>query len=222
MTDFVKPDITRATPLGGSMDVRRTPPRRGRRRLILVLIASACVIGLTLGLWRLRAAAPTVDRSVVWIDQVKRGPMLREVQGQGTLVPVEIRWITAVAPARVDRVRVLPGTKVQPDTVLVDLINPEVELQALEADRQLAQAQADLVNLEASVTNQRLAQESVVAGLDSEHQEAQRRAQADQVLAKKGFLSDLEMATSRDKESTLSGRKVFEEKRLTEIGRAHV
>jgi multidrug resistance efflux pump len=218
MTDFVKPDLPRTTPsFGVSNDIRRTPPRRGRRRLILVLIASACVIGLTLGLRRLRAAAPTVDRSVVWIDQVKRGPMLREVQGQGTLVPVEIRWITAVAPARVDRVRVLPGTKVDPDTVLVDLLNPEVELAALEADRQLAQAQADLVNLGASVTNQRLAQESVVAGLDSEHQEAARRAQADQVLAKKGFLSDLEMATSRDKESTLSGRKSFEEKRLTAL-----
>jgi HlyD family secretion protein len=214
MTEFVKPDLPRATPLVGSNDIRRTPPRRGRRRLILVLIASACVVGLTLGLRRLRAAAPTVDRSVVWIDQVKRGPMLREVQGQGTLVPVDIRWITAVAPARVDRVRVLPGTKVQPDTILLDLLNPDVELQALEADRQLAQAQAELTNLEASLTNQRLAQESVVASLDSEHQEAQRRAAADEALAKKGFLSDLEMATSRDKASTLSGRKAFEEKRL--------
>jgi multidrug efflux pump subunit AcrA (membrane-fusion protein) len=214
MNDLLKPDLPRATPLGGTMDIRRTPPRRGRRRLILVLVASACVIGVTLGLRRLRAAAPTVDRAVVWIDEVKRGPMLREVQGQGTLVPVEIRWITAVAPARVDRVRVLPGTKVQPETILVDLINPDVELQLLEADRQLAQAQAELVNLEASVTNQRLAQESVVASLDSEHQEAQRRAQADAELAKKGFLSDLEMATSRDKEATLSGRKAFEQKRL--------
>ena len=214
MTDFPKPDLPRSTPLGGSMDIRRTPPRRGRRRLIVVLIAFACVIGLTLGLRRLRAAAPTVDRSVVWIDQVKRGPMLREVQGQGTLVPVEIRWITAVAPARVDRVRVLPGTKVEPDTILLDLLNPDVELAALEADRQLAQAQAELVNLDASLTNQRLAQESVVAGLDSDHQEAKRRAEADDALAKKGFLSDLEMATSRDRAAALAGRKVFEEKRL--------
>jgi HlyD family secretion protein len=204
------------------MDVRRTPPRRGRRRLILVLVASACVIGLTLGLRRLRAAAPTVDRSVVWIDEVKRGPMLREVQGQGTLVPVEIRWITAVAPARVDRVRVLPGTKVEADTILVDLLNPDVELQALEADRQLAQAQAELVNLEATVTNQKLAQESVVASLDSEQKEAERRAQADQVLAKKGFLSELEMATSRDKEATLSGKKAFEQKRLGALAKGIV
>jgi multidrug efflux pump subunit AcrA (membrane-fusion protein) len=214
MTDFAKPDPPSVTPLAGSMDVRRTPRRRGRRRLVLVLIGCACVIGLTLALSRLRAAAPTVERAAVWIDEVKRGPMLREVQGQGTLVPLDIRWITAVAPARVDRVRVLPGSKVQPDTILVDLLNPDVELQALEADRQLTQAEAELTNLQASLTNQRLAQESLIASLGSEQQEAQRRAAADQALAQKGFLSDLEMATSRDKAATLSERKAFEEKRL--------
>jgi HlyD family secretion protein len=201
------------------MDLRRMPPPRGRRRLVVALICSACMIGVTVGLRRLRAAAPTVERAAIWVDTVRRGPMLRGVQGQGTLVPVEIRWITAVAPARVDRVRVLPGTKVQADTVLVDLINPDVELQALEADRQLAQAQAELTNLEASLTNQRLAQESVVASLSSEHQEAQRRAAADDALAKKGFLSALEMATSRDKASTLAGRQAFEEKRLGALAR---
>jgi multidrug resistance efflux pump len=201
------------------MDIRRSPPRRGRRRVVIALVASALVAGTTLSLRRLRAAAPTVERAAIWIDMVKRGPMLREVQGQGTLVPVEIRWITAVAPARVDRVRVLPGTKVDADTVLVDLLNPDVELQALEADRQLAQAQAELTNLDASLSNQRLAQESVVASLASEHQEAQRRATADEVLAKKGFLSDLEMATSRDRASTLSGRHDFEEKRLGALAR---
>jgi multidrug efflux pump subunit AcrA (membrane-fusion protein) len=214
MTDLVKPDIPSATPLGGSMDIRRTPPPRGRRRLVIALIAAALVIGVTIGLRRLRAAAPTVDRATVWIDTVKRGPMLREVQGQGSLVPVEVHWLTAATPARVERVRVQPGTKVKADTVLVDLINPDVELQALEADRQLAQAQAELTNLGATLTNQRLAQESVVASLGSEQQEAKRRAAADEALAKRGFLSELEMATSRDKAATLSGRRAFEEKRL--------
>lgn len=219
MNDFLKPNRPPVTPLAGSNDIRRAPPRRGRRRLVLVLIASACVIGVTVGLRRLRAAAPLVDRSVVWIDTVKRGPMVREVQGQGTLVPVEVRWITAVAPARVDRVRVLPGTRVQPDTVLVDLINPDVELQALEADRQLAQAQAELTNLEATLTNQRLAQESVVASLTSDQEEAQRRAAADQALANKGFLSELEMATSREKAASLQERRSFEQKRLGALAR---
>lgn len=222
MTDLVKPDLPRATPVAGSMDIRRTPPRRGRRRLLLILVASALAIGLTVGLRRLRAAAPTVERGTIWVDTVKRGPMLREVQGQGTLVPLEIRWITAATAARVDRVRVQPGTKVETDTVLVDLINPDVELQALEADHQLAQAQAELVNLEATLTNQRLAQESVVASLGSEQQEAKRRAAADEALAKKGFLSDLEMATSRDKASTLSGRQAFEEKRLGALAKGIV
>jgi multidrug resistance efflux pump len=219
MKEIVKPDLPRVTPRVGSMDIRRAPPRRARRRLVLALAVSALTIGLTFGLRRMRAAAPSVDRGTLWIDTVKRGSMLRQVQGQGTLVPTEIRWITAVSPARVEAVRVRAGTPVQADTVLLDLSNPDVELQALEAERQLSQAQAELVNLEASLSNQRLAQESVVASLASETQQANRRAAADNELARKGFLSDLEMAASRDGAATLAGRHRFEEKRLGALAR---
>src|SRR6266542_4195933 len=125
------------------------------------------IVLITVGVSKLKPAAPSVDRATVWIDTVQRGPMVRQVQGQGTLVPLEIRWITAETAARVERVRARPGIAVKADSVLLDLVNPDVELQALEADRQLAQAQAELTNLEASLTNQRLAQESVVASLKS-------------------------------------------------------
>src|SRR5262249_4476192 len=116
--------------------------------------------------------------------------------------------------ARVERVRARPGIAVKADTVLLDLVNPDIELQALEADRQLAQSQAELTNLEASLSNQRLAQESVVAGLSSDQEQATKRAEADEALAKKGFLSDLEMATSRANARSLEARHRFEEKRL--------
>jgi multidrug efflux pump subunit AcrA (membrane-fusion protein) len=201
------------------MDIQRARPRRSRRAILVAVVISALAIALTLGLRRLRAAAPSVDRATVWIDTVQRGPMVRQVQGQGTLVPVEIRWITAETAARVERVRARPGIAVKADTVLLDLVNPDVELQALEADRQLAQSQAELTNLEASLTNQRLAQESVVASLASDRQQAARRADADDALAKKGFLSDLEMATSRANAASLDGRHRFEEKRLGALAR---
>src|SRR5439155_7808757 len=155
-----------------------------------------------------------VDRSSVWMDTVARGPMLREVQGQGTLVAEEVRWITAIAPARVERVIVLPGAKVQADTVMVELINPDLELAAMEADRQLAAAQSELVNLAATLSNQKLAQESTIASLKSELADARRRATADDELAKKGFLSELERGQTAGRASELAGRLSFEEKRL--------
>src|SRR2546429_4192460 len=120
-----------------SMDIPRERPRRTKRYVAYGALALAGLVGATYGLRRLRAAAPTVERASVWMDTVHRGPMLREVQGQGTLVPEEIRWITAIAPARVERVIVQPGATVSADTVLVELINPDLVLQALEADRQL-------------------------------------------------------------------------------------
>ena len=174
---------------------------------------------MTVGLRRLRPAAPAIERGSVWMDTVRRGPMVREVLGQGTLVPEEIRWIAARTNARVERVLVKPGARVQPDTVLVELANTDVQLAALEADRELAQAQAQLANLEASLNAQQLAQESVIATLGSEHGEASRRARADEELSGKGFISELDLAQSREKAKELGGRLSFEQKRLGAQGK---
>src|SRR5688500_6303485 len=141
--------------------------------------------------------------------------MVREVLGQGTLVPEEIRWIAAKTSARVERVLVKPGARVQEDTVILELSNSDLELAALEADRQLAQAQAEVANLAASLNSQRLAQESVIASLGSDLGDARRRARADEELARKGFLSELEQGHSLAKEGELAGRLEFERKRLT-------
>ena len=154
------------------MDIPREPPKRWRRRIAYGLVAAVALVGVTVGLRRLRPAAPAVERGRVWMDTVRRGPMVREVLGQGTLVPEEIRWIAARTNARVERVLVKPGARVKADTVLLELANSDTQLEALEADRQLAQAQAELANLQATLNAQQLAQESVIATLGSELGEA--------------------------------------------------
>lgn len=199
------------------MDRPRAPKsglRRYRRLAIMTVLTVMAVVAVTVGLRRLRAAAPTVNRSSVWIDTVRRGPMLREVKGQGTLVPEDIRWITAAAPARVERILLRPGAQVTADSVLVELVNPDLELQALEAARQLGAAEAELVNLQASLETQRLAQQSIVASLQSQLGDVRRRAVADEDLSRRGFLSSLEMAQSSDRATEFAGRLTFEKKRL--------
>jgi multidrug efflux pump subunit AcrA (membrane-fusion protein) len=195
---------------------RSAGPRRRRyvRLAALTLLAVAALGVATGGLRRLRGAAPVVERSAVWIDTVRRGAMLREVHGQGTLVPVDIRWLTAVTAARVERILVRPGAAVQADSVLVELANPDLELQAMEAARQLGAAEAELINLQASLQTQRLAQKSVVASLGTQLGDARRRATADESLARRGFLAELELAQSRDRAAEMDGRLEFEQKRL--------
>jgi multidrug resistance efflux pump len=172
------------------------------------------LVGVSLALRGLGPAVPSVERGTLWLDTVRRGPMVREVLGQGKLVPEEIRWLTAKSSAQVERVLVKPGAVVRKDTVILELANAELELAALEADRQLSQAQAELVNLEASLNAERLGQESVVATLTSDLADAERRARADAELARRGFLSELEQEQTLGREGELRGRVAFEQKRL--------
>src|SRR5215468_161784 len=201
------------------MDVPRKKKSKAPRYVAYAVATAVLVGGATIGLSRLRAAAPTVERATVWTDTVKRGTMVRQVLGQGTLVPEEIRWISAVAAARVERIIVLPGAAVKEDTVLVEMSNPNVELAALEADRQVAAAEAALTNLSATLDGGKLAQESTVATIKSNLDDAKRRAVADQDLADKGFLSKLELDASKEKAKELDGRLQFERERLSALGR---
>jgi multidrug resistance efflux pump len=206
---------------GAAMDVpRRASRSKWRRPALYVGLVVLIVLG-GLSLRHLRPAAPVADKATMWIGEVQRGSMLREIQGQGTLVPEDIRWISAFAPARVERVMVRPGAQVDEDTVLVVLSNPDMELAALEAERQVASAQSDLANLRASLEGQRLAQQSLITTLGSELGDARRRAIADDDLAKKGFLSELERGESRDRATERAGRLEFEQKRLVALGRGH-
>ncbi|MGH7731511.1 MAG: biotin/lipoyl-binding protein, partial [Candidatus Eiseniibacteriota bacterium] len=127
------------------MDIPRHRPKRLARRY---WIGAAAVLGLlvTLGLSRLQPAAPDVERATLWLDTVRRGPMLRQVHGNGTLVPESQRLVSALTAGRVERVLARPGARVQPGTVLVELSNPDVQLEALDAERQLKLAEAELAS----------------------------------------------------------------------------
>ncbi len=195
------------------MDVPRTPPKK-RSRLVYGGLALAAIVGTTVGLSRLKPAAPSVEAGSIWRDTVRRGPMLREVRGPGTLVPEQIRWISAVTPGRVERIHVQPGAVVDEGTVLLELSNPDVQIQSLEAQRQLTAAQAELVTLRTTLENQRLNQQGLLATTLSDFREAKRKADADSELVQQNLISIAEAGRSRDKLEELTERLKIERKRL--------
>ena len=158
------------------LDIARQKRSPTKKRLLLGGGILGGALAITLGLSRLSPAAPTVERSTVWIDTVKRGPMLRQVRGPGTLVPEQIRWITNVTAGRVERILVEPGTPVEPETVLLELSNPDVQLEALEAQRQLAVAEAEYLNRKATHETQMLANQATESTVEAEYLDARRRA----------------------------------------------
>src|SRR4051812_36811688 len=157
---------------GSVVDIPRKRPSRKRRNIILVVVGVAVLGGITYALSHLRAAAPVVERSSLWTDTVKRGPMLREVKGPGQLAPEQIRLITADTAGRVERIPLRPGALVEPGTLLLELSNPDVMLQALDAERQLAQARADLINLRATTHNNTISSRSSLATLEADAADA--------------------------------------------------
>src|SRR5271155_1450414 len=131
------------------MDIQRPSQAKAKRnkRIVMVAIGVAVLAGITIVLARLKPAVPTVDKGLVWINTVKRGPMVRQVHGPGTLVPVDIRWIAARTQGRVDKFVLLPGATVQPDSVIMVLSNPDVTQAALDTASALKSAEADYANL---------------------------------------------------------------------------
>src|SRR5882757_3792469 len=132
------------------VDIKRTGKSKLKKKIrtvSFILIGLAAIGGITFGLTRLKPAAPTLDRSTAVIDTVKRGQMLREVRGNGTLVPQVTRWVPAPADGRVEKILVQAGVEVGAGTVIVELSNPQLEQQAVDAEFQLQAAQADLESL---------------------------------------------------------------------------
>lgn len=168
----------------------------------------------TVGLARLKPAAPSVEAGTLWMDTVRQGPMVREVRGPGTLVPEQIRWVSAIAPGRVERKLVLPGARVNAGTVLLELSNPDVQIQLLQAQRQLTDAAAQLVSLKTTLETQKLNQEGVVANIRSEYREALRKAASDSALSAQDLISSSEYARSKDRAEEYTARIAVEEQRL--------
>src|SRR5688572_10570606 len=135
------------------MDIARPDQSKAKRkkRIIYGAIAVVALIGITVALARLKPAAPTIERNLVWIETVKKGQMLRQVRGLGTLVPEEIRWIAARTQGRVDKIILRPGATVTTDSVILQLTNPDVEQGAMNAESQLKAAEAEFLNLKVTL-----------------------------------------------------------------------
>jgi len=189
---------------------------RRRRRILFVAVGGSAALLITLGLSRLKPAAPTVDRSTVWIDVVKKGPMVRQVRGPGSLVPEAegIRQIAAYTDARVERLLVQAGTPVEANTILMEMSNPEVERDALDATWQLKAAQADLVNTKVRLQKDLMDQQAVAATVESDFHQAELQEKTNEDLSKQGLIADLILKLSRVKSQELATRNDIEKKRL--------
>ena len=185
------------------------------RRIIIGVVALAAIGVVTVALSRLKPAAPTVDRGTAYLDTVKRGPMVRQVRGLGTLVPEDIRWIPAATDGRVDRIVVYPGTPVTPDTVILELSNPTQSQAMLEAEQQLKAAEAQYTNLQVQVANDLLAQEAAASAVRADARQAKLQAEADAELAKEGLVSSLTTKLSQVRADNLESRELIESKRFT-------
>ena len=190
--------------------------RRDRRTRIVVLAALGLIAisVITFGVSRLKPAAPSLERATALIETVKRGPMLRDVHGTGTLVAEDIRVIAASTAGRVERVLVHPGTPVNPKTILVELSNPELQQSAVDTEYQLRAAEAEQKNLKVRLESDRMTQEAAAATVRSEYQQAKLQLDADQELAKQGVLPALSLNLSRVRTEDLANRYQIEQKRL--------
>jgi len=195
-------------------------PREGvaakkRKRRILIISASAVgVLLATFALSRLKPAAPSVDHSSVWIDTVKRGPMVRQVRGLGTLVPEDIRWIPANTEGSVEKILIWPGTKVEPGDVILELTSPELEQSAHDAQLQAKAAEAELATMRATLQREVLDQESKTTAAHSAYEQARMERQTNDQLAKNGLVADLVYKTSKIKEEECAKSDEIEQKRL--------
>jgi HlyD family secretion protein len=199
-----------------NMDVARTGVARKKliRRIVYGVILLITIPLITWALSRLQPAAPTVERATVWIDTVKRGPMLRQVRGLGTLVPEDVLWIPAVTEGRVDKILVRPGTSVTANMVLLELSNPQLENDALDAQYGWKGAQANLVDLKVKLDSSRLSQQASTAQLKAEWTRAQIQAERDEQLLKFGLAAEIQSRLSRTQADELANRFRIEEKRL--------
>lgn len=199
------------------MDIQRSASvaaAKRKRRIILSVLAVIFIAGVTLGLSRLKPAAPTVERSTIWTDTVKRGPMIRQVRGLGTLVPVDIRSISALTDANVERRRILPGTQVKADTIIMDLTDPATEQAAQDAELQLKAAEADYKNLEVKVQSDLMTQRSNAATVSADYGDAKTKARIDSQLAKLGVISGQALESSEGHAQELATRNQIEEERV--------
>lgn len=207
------------------MDIKREGVTRKKniRRAIVGGIVVAGIAGISFALSRLEPAAPSVNRATVWMDGVKRGEMIRQVRGPGTLevVPEAISWVAARTRGRVDQRVLLPGVEVEPDTIILELSNPELEQELRDAEYQLRAQEAELADLRVTVESQLLTQKATASGVASEYTQAKLQAEADERLHAENLIGELILKRSQVRAEELATRNELEQQRL-EIASASV
>jgi len=198
------------------MDIQRPSSVARNKKIRRILIGAAALVAvalITVALSRLKPAAPTVEGGTAYIDTVKRGPMIRQERGLGTLVPEDIRWIPAATDGRVELIVVHPGTTVKADTIILELTNPTQTQALLDAEQQLKAAEAQYINLQVTVANDLLAQEAAAGAVRADYRQAKLQAEADAELAKEGLVSPLTTKLSQVRSDNLGVRDQIEQKR---------
>jgi len=187
-----------------------------RRQIVLFGVGAVVVAAVSIGVMRLKPAAPSVERGTVWTDVVKRGSMLRQVRGPGSLMPVQeaVRQIPAETEATVVRIRVLPGTQVQADTILLEMSNSQVGQAAIDAQLQLKAAEAEYQSLRVRLDSDLMTQKAGAATVNADYSQAQRQADTDKALYELGVISGLAYKSSKGKADELTTRNDLEGQRL--------
>ena len=198
------------------MDIARDPKPKTRKRIIQWSVAALALIGVTVGLRNLDPAAPTVDAATVWMDTVMHGTMIRQVRGPGTLVPEQMRWVTALTAGRVEQIMVLPGTVIEENTVIIRMSNPDVDIALLQAQQALNTAEATLIQTRSTLQTQRLTQAGALAQLRNQLQNAQRDQAINQRLYETNpeLVAATELARTRDAVADLEERVRLEEEQI--------
>jgi len=200
------------------MDIARPEfkQQKRRRQILWAVVGLLLLAAVTVGVSRLKPAAPEVERSTVWTDTVKRGPMLRQVRGLGSLIPSQefTRQIPAETDATVVRIRMLPGSQVKADTILVEMSNPQVEQAAVDANLQLKAAEAEYQSLRVKLQSDLMNQKAGAATVNSDYTQAKLQSETDKALYDLGVISGLAYKNSKSKSDELTTRNNIEGERL--------
>ena len=215
---IVYDSVVRRVPIGFMMDIARPDLKRQKRRrqIILLAVVVVLVVATTAAVLRLKPAAPSVERGTVWTDTVKRGSMLRQVRGLGSLIPSQefIRQIPAETEATVVRIRMLPGSQVKADTILLEMSNPQVEQAALDAQLQMKAAEADYQSLRVKLDSDLMNQKASAATVTADYEQAKLQAETDKALYDLGVISGLAYKASKGKADELTTRNDLEMQRI--------
>ena len=205
------------------MDIKRPPKSKLKKKIrnaVMIVVGVAALGGITYGLTKLKPAAPTLDPSTAVIETVKRGEMVRDVRGNGTLVPEITRWVPAPADGRVERILLKAGVEVDPSTVIAELSNPQLQQQATDTDLQVKAAEADQENLKVRLESDAMTQKAAIATINSQYSQARIQLDADEILYRQQLVAELTVKISRVAVQDLANRVKVEQERLAVMSKS--